>query len=261
MSLLSVEGVNKSFGGVVAARNLTFRVDDGELVAMIGPNGAGKTTTFNIIGGQLAPDSGTVRLAGEPITGLPPRAIWRRGLSRTFQIAEVFASMSAAENAQMALLSQHGRALSAWTSAAALYRGEALDLVAQVAAGLPPDRAVGEMAYGDIKRVELAVALAGAPKLLLMDEPGAGLGARQRSDLMALTVRLARERRLGVLFTEHDMDMVFGFADRVIVLVQGEIIASGRPEEVRANERVKEAYLGDFGTPGSSTGRGKETPA
>lgn len=244
MSLLEVDRLCKSFGGVVAARDVTFALGAGRLLAVIGPNGAGKSTIFNMVGGQLAPDSGRVVLEGRDITGLAPRRVWRLGVGRTFQVAQTFASMTLAENVQMAILSRAGRTHAFWPDAHGLYREEALALLARVGLAADADRPTSELAYGDVKRVELAIALAGAPRLLLMDEPTAGMAPRERAELMRLTVGIARERNIGVLFTEHDMDAVFGHADEVIVLVRGEIIAGGRPEEVRADPRVREVYLG-----------------
>jgi branched-chain amino acid transport system ATP-binding protein len=244
MSLLSVEGLMKSFGGVVAARDVTFAVEAGEMLAIIGPNGAGKSTIFNMIGGQSTPDAGAIVLAGNTITGLAPRSIWRGGLGRTFQVAQTFLSMTAAENVQMALLSQTRRTWAWWPDARYLYGAEARLLLERVGMGDSAERPCSELAYGDVKRVELAVALGGLPNLLLMDEPTAGMAPRERSQVMQLARSIARERNIGVLFTEHDMDAVFTHADRVLVLVRGEIIAAGRPEEVRANQRVREVYLG-----------------
>lgn len=246
-ALLTVDRINKRFGGVTAAKDVSFALEPGELLAMIGPNGAGKSTTFNMVGGQLTPDSGTIRLADEDVTGLPPRAIWRKGVGRTFQIAQTFISMSVAENVQMALISHHGETRDVIRRAADLHRTAALELLAGVGMAEDADRPVSELAYGDVKRVELAVALASEPKLLLMDEPTAGMAPKERSALMELTARIARDRKIGVLFTEHDMDSVFGHADRILVLVRGEIIAAGAPDEVRANARVKQVYLGESG--------------
>jgi branched-chain amino acid transport system ATP-binding protein len=244
MSLLSVEGLEKSFGGVVAARNVTVAVETGRLLAVIGPNGAGKSTIFNMVGGQLKPDRGRVMLGEQDITGLAPRHIWRLGLGRTFQVAQTFVSMTVAENVQMALISRHNRTRAWWPEASGLYRDEAITLLDRVGMAANADRPCSELAYGDVKRVELAIALAGAPRLLLMDEPTAGMAPKERSQLMQLTHDVARERDLGVLFTEHDMDAVFAHADDIVVLVRGEIIARGRPEEVRTNARVREVYLG-----------------
>lgn len=247
MSLLVVSDLQKRFGGVVAAKDVSFSLEAGELLAIIGPNGAGKSTTFNMVGGQLKPDSGSVSLAGDAITGLPPRAIWRKGVGRTFQIAQTFVSMSVIENVQMALMSFHGQTRDVMKDAASLHRDEALGLLARVGMADVADKPVNELAYGDVKRVELAVALASKPRLLLMDEPTAGMAPKERAALMELTTRFARSEKIGVLFTEHDMDAVFAHADRILVLVRGEIIASGKPEEVRANARVKQVYLGETG--------------
>jgi branched-chain amino acid transport system ATP-binding protein len=252
MSLLEVDALTKSFGGVAAARGISFTLEAGKLLAIIGPNGAGKSTLFNMLGGQLAPDSGRVLLAGEDVTNRPPRRIWRLGVGRTFQVAQTFVSMTVAENVQMALLSLNGRTRNAWSSAADLYRDEAIGLLDGVGMAADADRPSRELAYGDVKRVELAIALAGAPKLLLMDEPTAGMAPRERAQLMQLTGTIARERRIGVLFTEHDMDAVFGHADDILVLVRGEIIAKGKPADVRANARVREVYLGGTAPAGAS---------
>ncbi len=247
MTLLKVTGLNKRFGGVVAAKDVAFALEAGDMLAIIGPNGAGKSTTFNMVGGQLRPDSGQVLLAGQPISGLAPREVWRRGIGRTFQIAQTFVSMSVAENVQMALISWHDQIMSVGARAETRYRPEALDLLDLVGMRADADRPVRELAYGDVKRVELAIALASAPKLLLMDEPTAGMAPKERAQLMDITATIARQRKIGVLFTEHDMDAVFAHADRILVLVRGEIIADGKPDEVRSNARVKQVYLGDMG--------------
>ena len=242
--ILEAANLSKSFGGVEAVRDVGFAVDAGETVAMIGPNGAGKTTCFNIVNGQLAPDSGSVRLEGREIVGLAPREVFRRGVGRTFQITETFASMTVRENVQMALLSRHRRLREWWTPAAELYREDASRLLARVGMLEQAPRACAVLAYGDLKRVELAMALAGEPRLLLMDEPTAGMAAAERLELMALVASVARERSIAVLFTEHDMDVVFAHADRVLVLHRGRLIAQGAPGEVRASAEVREVYLG-----------------
>jgi len=244
MSLLAVERLSKSFGGVIAASEVSFAVEAGKLLAIIGPNGAGKSTIFNIVGGQLAPDAGRVLLNGRDITGVAPRRIWRLGVGRTFQIAQTFASMTVAENVQMALISRHGRTRAWWPAAHALYRGEALTLLERIRMHEHADRPCSELAYGDVKRVELAIALAATPQLLLMDEPTAGMAPKERAQLMQLVAGIARERAIGILFTEHDMDAVFAHADSIIVLVRGKIISAGSREEVKANRQVRQAYLG-----------------
>lgn len=255
MTLLSVEAIEKSFGGVHAVRGVSFAVGRAERVAIIGPNGAGKSTCFNLLNGQLRPDAGRVLLDGADVTRLGPPEKFRAGIGRTFQVTATFASMTVAENVQMALLS-HARALSnPWRPAHAAAREPALLLLDRVGLLAQESRAAGVLAYGDLKRLELAIALANAPRLLLMDEPTAGMAPREREALMSLVHSLARDRRVGVLFTEHDMDAVFGFADRVLVLVRGEIVAAGSPREVRAHKLVRQVYLGDLGDPISAEAR------
>ena len=243
-ALLQVQDLCKSFGGVQAVCGVSFSLQAGELLALIGPNGAGKSTTFNMVGGQLAPDTGRVLLQGRNIAGLTPRAIWRQGVGRTFQIAQTFASLTVVENVQMALLSHDRRVLAWWSRAARYRRADALALLEQVGMAAQADRPCSELAYGDVKRVELALALAHDPQLLLMDEPTAGMAPGERVALMQLTRELARQRRMGVLFTEHSMDVVFGLAARVAVLVRGQLLATGTPQQMRDDTRVQQAYLG-----------------
>jgi branched-chain amino acid transport system ATP-binding protein len=230
-------------------RGVSFGVAAGELVAMIGPNGAGKTTCFNMLNGQIAPDAGSVRLRGKEIVGLEAREIWRLGVGRTFQITATFGTMTVRENVQTALLSRRRRLADWWTPAASLYRDDAGRLLERVGMLDQAERACSVLAYGDLKRVELAVALANDPQLLLMDEPTAGMPPAERVELMALAAGIARERSIAVLFTEHDMDVVFAHADRVVVLHRGQVIAQGEPAEVRAHPEVRAVYLGSQGMP------------
>jgi branched-chain amino acid transport system ATP-binding protein len=242
--ILRVTGLSKSWGEVRAVANVGFELAAGEMLAMIGPNGAGKTTCFNMLNGQIAPDAGAIEFAGRGIAGLPPREIWRLGVARTFQIAATFASMTLRENLQTALLSRERRLWSFFSIAPRSHAAEAEALLAQVGLADQAERPAAVLAYGDLKRLELALALAGRPRLLLMDEPTAGMASKERDALMQLVAGLAREAGIAVLFTEHDMDMVFGYADRILVMHDGELIASGRPQEVRADPRVREVYLG-----------------
>ncbi len=244
MSLLQVHELGKSFGGNQAVDGISFDVAAGELLALIGPNGAGKSTTFNMVNGQLPADRGSIRLAGTELLGKTPRAIWRLGVGRTFQIAETFASLSVVENVQMALLSAGRQLLALWRPAAAYQRAEALALLAQVGMAEQADRPCSVLAYGDVKRVELAMALANQPQLLLMDEPTAGMAPKERHELMALTKKLVIERGIAVLFTEHSMDVVFAHADRLIVLARGRLIAEGTAAEIRDHPKVQEVYFG-----------------
>ena len=244
-TLLEVRGLQKSFGGIAAVDGIGFSLAGGELLAMIGPNGAGKSTCFNCINGQLAPDRGQVLLDGRDIAGWRPRAIWRLGVGRTFQVAATYASMTVAENVQTALLSREGQLMRMWPRAAAMHRDEALALLDQVGLRALADAPCSALAYGDIKTVELAIALANRPRLLLMDEPTAGMAPGERTALMALVTDLARARRMTVLFTEHSMDVVFGFAERVLVLSRGRLIADGPPQAVRSDAAVRAVYLGE----------------
>ncbi|MFL9879506.1 ABC transporter ATP-binding protein [Herbaspirillum rhizosphaerae] len=244
MSLLQVRNISKSFGGVKAVDDVSFDLPAGQLLALLGPNGAGKSTCFNILNGQYRPDAGSVLFDGRRIDGMKPRDIWRLGVGRTFQISATFASMTALENVQMALISRERKLFQLWSPAASLYRDEAMVLLEQVGMAAQAERACGVLAYGDIKRVELAVALANRPRLLLMDEPTAGMAPQERNALMALTKKLVVERNLSVLFTEHSMDVVFTFADRMIVLARGQLIAEGDGDVIRNHPKVQEVYFG-----------------
>ena len=243
--LLSVDGLTKSYGGVHAVRGVSFDLAAGEILALIGPNGAGKSTCFDMLNGQNTPDTGRIRLLGEDTTGKPPRAVWRLGVGRTFQITATFPTMTVREKVQVALVSHGGQLFNFWTATQNFAKAEAGRLLELVGMGGYADRPCGELAYGDLKRLELAIALANEPKLLLMDEPTAGMAPRERVELMRLTARIAREQSIGVLFTEHDMDVVFEHADRILVLNRGTLIAQGSPAEVRANREVQAIYLGE----------------
>jgi len=232
MAALTVRHLSKSYGGVRALTDVSFSVAAGEVVAMIGPNGAGKTTCFNSLNGQVAPDSGEVLLDGASLSGRAPHCIARLGVGRTFQVAATFGSMTVRENVQVAL-DACGRT------------GQTETILARVGMAVQGDAVCATLAYGDLKRVELAMVLAQRPRLLLMDEPTAGMAPEERDTLMKLAAGLARSENIAVLFTEHDMDVVFGFADRVIALHLGEVIAEGPPDAVRANARLREVYLGD----------------
>ena len=239
---LVATGLVRTFGGVRAVDGVSLTVAPSEIVALIGPNGAGKSTLFNILSGQMRPGQGRVMLDGADITGQSPRAAWRCGIGRTFQVASVLSSFTVAENVQIALL--RGRVWNPWRAARAIHRAAAHAALDQVGLAAQADRAAGVLAYGDVKRLELAIALAANPRLLLMDEPTAGMASAERVSLMALVRRLVHDRGLAVLFTEHDMDAVFTTAGRVLVMNRGQIIASGPPAAIRADPAVRAAYLG-----------------
>ncbi len=252
MSFLEVRELSKSFGGVKAVSEVSLDLSEGELLALIGPNGAGKTTCFNMLYGQLTPDRGSVKLNGQELIGQTPRRIWRLGVGRTFQITATYASMTVMENVQMALISHHRGIFSVWPPASCRHREEAGELLELVGMQDQARRAASVLAYGDLKRLELAIALAHSPRLLLMDEPTAGMAPKERVGLMQLTADIVRDRKIGVLFTEHDMDVVFAHAHRVLVLNRGEILAEGTVDEVRADPKVQEVYLGGGSTFGGA---------
>lgn len=244
MSLLSVHHLTKRFGGNTAVQDISFDLKQGELLALIGPNGAGKSTTFNMVGGQLPASSGSVMFDGREVLGMSSRHIAQLGIGRTFQVAATFASLTVMENVQMALLSHHRKIYSFWRSAAARYEDQARQLLEQVGMATQSDRPCSELAYGDVKRVELAMSLAGKPRLLLMDEPTAGMASAERNALIALVKRLVVQNNMAVLFTEHSMDVVFVYADRILVLARGQLIAQGSAEHIRAHPKVQEVYFG-----------------
>lgn len=244
MALLQVKDLKKAFWGNLAVDGIEFSIQKGELLALIGPNGAGKTTTFNMVGGQLKPTGGSILFEGKELVGLKPREVAMLGVGRTFQIAETFASLTVVENVQMALLAHERRVFNFFSSAAQFKKEQALSLLAQVGMEAQAQRPCSELAYGDVKRVELAIALANDPKLLLMDEPTAGMAPKERNDLMKLTKKLVSERNMGVLFTEHSMDVVFEYADRIIVLARGRLVAEGDALHIRSHPKVQEVYFG-----------------
>lgn len=243
--LLVVEGLTKSYGGVHAVRGVSFSLAAGEILALIGPNGAGKSTCFDMLNGQNTPDSGKVNLLGKDTVGQKPREVWRLGVGRTFQITATFPTMTVRENVQVPLVSYNAQLFNMWSSTPKFAWEEADRLLDLVGMSGYAERPCGELAYGDLKRLELAIALANQPMLLLMDEPTAGMAPRERVELMRLTAQIAREKSIGVLFTEHDMDVVFEHADRILVLNRGSLIAEGSPEDVRRNPQVRAIYLGE----------------
>jgi len=243
--VLETRGLSKSFGGVRAVSGVDLAMPRGEIRALIGPNGAGKTTFFNMLTGQLIADAGEVRFKGERLSGLPPHAVWRRGVSRTFQITATFATLTALDNVRVGRLSHLGKTYAMLESSRGLQADEARALLDQVGLAEQADRVAAVLAYGDLKKLELAVALANDPEVLLLDEPTAGMAPAERGALMALAERIARARGLTVLFTEHDMDVVFSVAAGTMKLQQGRVIADGPPAAVRADAQVQRVYLGE----------------
>jgi branched-chain amino acid transport system ATP-binding protein len=251
--ILRVVGLYKSFGGLRAANGVSLDVAPGEFRAIIGPNGAGKSTFFNLVTGFLAPDDGRTYLAGREITGLPPYRLFHAGMSRTFQITSVFAELSVRENLQVALLSYHRRLFDLWRSAARAYDDECERLIDLVDLAGDRDGAAGTLSHGDQKKLELAVALASRPRLLLLDEPTAGMAAGERLDAIRTVHRVANQLGVTVVFTEHDMQVVFSVADRIAVLHQGAIVADDTPDAIRRSPQVQQIYLGETIEPSAET--------
>ena len=250
MNLLEVSGLTKYFGGVKALNGVGFSLTPGEIVALIGPNGAGKTTCFNLINGLLAPTAGHVLFSGEDLVGLPTFARAHRGLARTFQNIQLFGGMTVLENV---LTGNHQRETVGWLSALLplpwvrraeqAARRQAEERLVMVGLADKLDFPAEALAYGDQRRLEIARALAQEPRLLMLDEPAAGLNPRETEDLMALLVKL-RDLGVTLLVIEHDMTLVMGISDKVVVLDQGRVLAQGPPREIRRDPRVIEAYLG-----------------
>ncbi|HTV44755.1 MAG TPA: ABC transporter ATP-binding protein [Stellaceae bacterium] len=243
--MLEVEELRKSFAGFVAVGGVSLTVATRQIAAVIGPNGAGKSTFFNLITGHLRPDSGRVVLDGRDITGAPPHRICRMGVGRSFQRANIFARLSVFENLQASLLAHRGRGRNFWSRSESFYRGETEALLAAIGLDGQADTVAGTLSYGNQKQLELGIALASEPALLLLDEPTAGMSAAETHETMDLLRRIADERGLTLVFTEHDMDVVFSIAEKVAVLHQGRLLAEGTPAEVRRDPEVRRVYLGE----------------
>jgi branched-chain amino acid transport system ATP-binding protein len=246
MSLLQVENVSKHFGSLIAVNDVSMAVEPGELRAVIGPNGAGKTTFFNLISGYLTQTSGRIVFEGDDISALlPARRVWR-GITRTFQITEVFPELTIRENLQIAVEVASGYRLRIWQpqDADGEVKARVVDLLELSGLTDKADRLVGELAHGDQRATEIMMALALRPRLLLLDEPTAGMGDQETYDITQLIRKLHREQKLTIVLIEHDMRVVFHLSDRIMVLDRGHVLAEGTPAEIGANEAVQAAYLG-----------------
>ncbi len=243
--MLKIEGLIKSFDGFVAVNKVSLEVEKEKLCSIIGPNGAGKSTFFNLITGHLKADSGRIIFKGEDITGLPPHRICRKGIGRSFQITHIFPRLTVFQNVQSAVLSHRKKSLDFFSNVKRLVRDETFSILESVGLSDKADMLGGNLAHGDQKQLELGIVLALEPELLLLDEPTAGMSLKETTNTIDLIGRIARERGLTLLFTEHDMNVVFSISERITVLHQGMVIAEGSPGEVRANEDVQRIYLGE----------------
>jgi len=244
--LLVVEGLSRSFGGLRAVQDVNLVVHAGDRHAIIGPNGAGKSTLFNLITGRLKPDAGRVTFAGHDITGRPPHAIAREGIGRAFQITMIFPRLTVLQNLQYAMLAHRGYTRRPFGFADRMFRDEAMDLLEAVGLGQYADLPAGQLSHGDQRAIELAISLALGSRLVLLDEPTAGMSAFETHKAMELVRRVAQEKRLTLLFCEHDMEVVFGSAQTVTVMHLGRVLTEGTPQEVRANPEVQKVYLGEL---------------
>jgi branched-chain amino acid transport system ATP-binding protein len=242
--MLEVEGVRKVFGGFTAVDGVSLSVGRGEIAAVIGPNGAGKSTLFNLITGHLRPDTGRVRLKERDITGAPPHRICLMGMGRSFQRTNIFPKLTVFENVQAAFITHRRRGTNFWSRSDDLYRAETDALLTSLGLDDKADAVSGALSHGNQKQVELGIALACDPEILLLDEPTAGMSAAETHETIRLLERIAAERSLTLLFTEHDMEVVFSIAQKIAVLHQGRLIAQGAPEAVQNNEEVRRVYLG-----------------
>jgi branched-chain amino acid transport system ATP-binding protein len=244
-AVLEVRDVRKAFDGFLAVAGVSLAVERGQIAAIIGPNGAGKTTFFNLITGHLRPDAGVVLLRGREITGRRPHDVCRLGIGRSFQRTNIFPRLTVFQNVQAAFLSHRGRGRDLWTPVERLYRGETEAVLASLGLLDKAGEVGGVLSHGAQKQLELAIALASEPELLLLDEPTAGMSAAETRETIRLIDRVARERGLTLLFTEHDMEVVFSIAQKVTVLHQGRVIAEGTPTAVRGDAEVRRVYLGE----------------
>jgi branched-chain amino acid transport system ATP-binding protein len=242
--VFQVSDLRRAFGGFHAIAGVTLEVARGQITAIIGPNGAGKTTFFNLITGHLRPDAGRVVLEGRDITGLPPHDVCRLGIGRSFQRTNIFANLTVFQNVQAAFVSHHRRGLDFFTPVERLYREETEALLESLGLLERAGESSRFLSHGAQKQLELGIALASRPRLLLLDEPTAGMSAAETREAIQLISRIARERELTLLFTEHDMEVVFSIAEKIVVLHQGRVIADGKPAEVRSDPEVRRVYLG-----------------
>ncbi len=242
--MLEVRGLSRSFGGFIAVNRANLDVNQGEIVAVIGPNGAGKTTLFNLITGLLKPDGGRILFKGEDITGLPTYKTCKKGMTRSFQVVNIFTRQSVFENVRISVLSQQQRTFNLFTPSQKMANRETREILEKVGLIDRKDRVCGLLSHGDQKVLEIAIALAGKPELLILDEPTAGMSPEETTRCIDLIKQLSQNLGLTILFCEHDMELVFAIANRIMVMVRGATVIQGTCDEVRRNQQVQDAYLG-----------------
>lgn len=242
--MLQVKGLKKSFSGFAAVNGAELDVAKGEIVAVIGPNGAGKTTLFNLITGILRPDGGRVVFKGENIAGLAAHRIFKKGISRSFQVVNIFPRLTVLENVRLAVMAEQGKTFNIWTPSSKLANWEASEILESVGLLDKINSVCGLMSHGDQKILEIAIALGGKPELLILDEPTAGLSPEETIRCIDLIKRLSTEMGLTILFCEHDVELVFSISSRIMVMVRGKSVIQDTPDNVRCNQEVQDAYLG-----------------
>lgn len=247
MALLEIQGLTKAFGGVRAVDQVSLSLEERGLTSVIGPNGAGKTTLFNLITGHLAPNDGKILFAGEDITHLPSYEIWYKGLCRSFQITSLFPSLTAFENIQLVQLTRHRKQFNLFQRATHLYKEETFEILKAIELEDKANMTVSSLPYGDQRKLEIGIVLASGSKMMLLDEPTAGMARVERLAMAGFIERLFQERGLSIVFIEHDMDVVMSISQKIRVMHQGRIIAEGSPEEIQRNDEVKRIYLGEQG--------------
>jgi branched-chain amino acid transport system ATP-binding protein len=243
--ILSAEGISKKYGSFAALNDVSLQLKSGETRAVIGPNGAGKSTLTNVLGGQILPTSGKVVFGGHTVTGMEPHRLAQAGIGRTFQINSTFRPMTVSENMLAACVAAAGLSYSLRSGALRALDGRVAELLDEVGLSSLAGSVVEDISHGDRKRLELGMVLATRPRLLLLDEPTAGMGLNERQDLFRLIVDVVKARGLTLMFVEHDIDIVFNIAERITVMARGSVLAEGSPDEISANPRVQEIYLGE----------------
>ncbi len=249
MTLLQIQDATRRFGKLVAVDRVSLQVEPGELRAIIGPNGAGKTTFFNLVSGFFPPSSGTILFDGRDITAMSPERRVQHGMARTFQITEIFPELSIADNLRIAVEVAAGFRARAWLGARqrATVEARVAELLEMGGLAAKRSRPVGALSHGDQRAAEIMMSLALRPRLLMLDEPTAGMGDQETYDIACLIRRLHRSERLSILLIEHDMRVVFNLADRIMVLAEGKVLAEGSPDDIASSEAVQRAYLGASG--------------